>query len=100
MEQTHSNGSASTNGIAVREVAEPNLLREVFPYDAVPKIEFDGVIETPDPAPEFFITDTTFRDGQQARPPYSVEQIVTLYSMLHRLGGPNDTEIFWQMLHR
>ena len=98
MEQTHSNGSASTNGIAVREVAEPNLLREVFPYDAVPKIEFDGVIETPDPAPEFFITDTTFRDGQQARPPYSVEQIVTLYSMLHRLGGPNgvirQTEFF------
>src|SRR5262245_46540954 len=82
----------------VQEVAEPNLLRGIFPYDAVPKIEFDQVIEAPDPAPEFFITDTTFRDGQQARPPYSVDQIVTLYSMLHRLGGPNgvvrQTEFF------
>jgi isopropylmalate/homocitrate/citramalate synthase len=88
---TQSNGS-------VREVAEPNLLREIFPYDAVPKIQFDNVIETPDPAPEFFITDTTFRDGQQARPPYGVEQIVALYSMIHRLGGPNgiirQTEFF------
>ena len=88
---------APSNG-SVREVTEPNLLREIFPYDAVPKIEFDNLIETPDPAPEFLITDTTFRDGQQARPPYSVEQIVELFSMLHRLGGPNgiirQTEFF------
>jgi isopropylmalate/homocitrate/citramalate synthase len=71
------------------DVTEPNLLREVFPYDAVPKIVFDGVMEELDPAPEFYITDTTFRDGQQARPPYTVPQIVALYRMLHRLGGPN-----------
>jgi len=71
------------------DVAQPNLLRDVFPYDEVPKIPFDGTIEALDPAPEFFITDTTFRDGQQARPPYSVEQVVALYRLLHRLGGPN-----------
>jgi isopropylmalate/homocitrate/citramalate synthase len=35
-----------------------------------------------------FITDTTFRDGQQARPPYTVEQIVTIFDFLHRLSGP------------
>jgi isopropylmalate/homocitrate/citramalate synthase len=102
MAQTsHSNGSSlpsRSDAPQLREVAEPNLLREVFPYDAVPRIEFDHVLETPDPAPEFFITDTTFRDGQQARPPYSVDQIVALYSMVHRLGGPNgvirQTEFF------
>src|SRR6266446_3620860 len=80
------------------DVTEPNLLREIFPYDAVPRIVFDGVIETPEPAPDFFITDTTFRDGQQARPPYTVEQIVAMFDMLHRLGGPNgiirQTEFF------
>ena len=38
---------------------------------------------------EIWITDTTFRDGQQARTPYTVQQIATLYEMLHRLGGPN-----------
>jgi len=72
----------------VRDTAEPNLLRDMFPYDTVPKVVFDGVTEPLDPAPEFFITDTTFRDGQQARPPYTVKQIVDLYTLLHRLGGP------------
>src|SRR5260370_28407237 len=70
------------------DVAEPNLLREIFPYDAVPRIIFDGVIENPEPAPDFFITDTTFRDGQQARPPYTVEQIVAMFDLLHLLSGP------------
>ena len=80
------------------DVTEPNLLREQFPYDAVPRIIFDGEFEKPDPAPDFFITDTTFRDGQQARPPYTAGQIVAMYDMLHRLGGPNgvirQTEFF------
>jgi len=73
----------------LQDVPEPNLLRDIFPYDEVPKIVFDGVMEEMDPAPEFYITDTTFRDGQQARPPYTVPQIVDMYKMLHRLGGPN-----------
>ncbi len=73
----------------LQDIPEPNLLRDIFPYDEVPKIVFDGVGEELDPAPEFYITDTTFRDGQQARPPYTVQQIVDLYTMLHRLGGPH-----------
>ena len=73
----------------LQDVPEPNLLRDIFPYAEVPKVVFDGMVEELDPAPEFYITDTTFRDGQQARPPYSVQQIVDLYTLLHRLGGPN-----------
>ncbi|TMA60696.1 MAG: histone-lysine N-methyltransferase, partial [Deltaproteobacteria bacterium] len=73
----------------LQDIPEPNLLRDIFPYDELPKIVFDGVGEELDPAPEFYITDTTFRDGQQARPPYTVQQIVDLYTMLHRLGGPH-----------
>jgi isopropylmalate/homocitrate/citramalate synthase len=80
------------------DVAEPNLIREQFPYDAVPRIIFDGEFEKPDPAPDFFITDTTFRDGQQARPPYTAGQIVAMFDLLHSLGGPNgvirQTEFF------
>src|SRR5208283_2085729 len=80
------------------DVAEANLIREQFPYDAVPRIIFDGEFEQPDPAPDFFITDTTFRDGPQARPPYTAGQIVAMFDMLHRLGGPNgiirQTEFF------
>ena len=55
----------------------------------MPRIVFDGNVEPLDPAPDFLITDTTFRDGQQARPPYTVGQIVDLFKMLHRLGGPH-----------
>jgi isopropylmalate/homocitrate/citramalate synthase len=72
----------------VQDVAEANLLRDMFPYHAVPRIVFDGAVAPLGPAPEFLITDTTFRDGQQARPPYTAAQIVDLFRMLHRLGGP------------
>jgi isopropylmalate/homocitrate/citramalate synthase len=75
--------------IPLQDVAEPNLFRDVFPYDEVCRIDFDHQVELIDPPEEIFITDTTFRDGQQARPPYSVQQIVDLYDMLHRLGGTN-----------
>jgi isopropylmalate/homocitrate/citramalate synthase len=73
----------------VQDVAEPNLLREMFPYLEVPRMLFDGKGVPMEPARELFITDTTFRDGQQARPPYKVEHVVKLYDMLSRLGGPN-----------
>ena len=72
----------------LNDVQEPELLRDIFPYSEIPRMPFDGVSVPMEPAEEMFITDTTFRDGQQARPPYTVEQIVDLYDMLHRLGGP------------
>jgi len=67
----------------------PNLYRHIFPYDEVCRVEFDNQFIFIDPPEEIFITDTTFRDGQQARPPYTVEQIVDLFEMMHKLGGPN-----------
>lgn len=73
----------------LQDVPEPNLLRDQFPYTEVPKITFDGLEVPMEPPEEIFITDTTFRDGQQARPPYSVQQIVDLYDMMSKLGGPN-----------
>lgn len=71
------------------EISEPNLMREIFPYDEVPRIDFDHKLLPIDPAEDIFITDTTFRDGQQARPPYTVKQIETIFDFLHRLSGPN-----------
>ncbi len=79
-------------------VKTPNLFEEIFPYDEICRIEFDDKIIPIQPAKEMYITDTTFRDGQQARPPFSVKNIVDLYEFLHRLGGPNgvirQTEFF------
>jgi len=92
------------------ETDEPNLLDEQFNYDLPPRIlydspmyeEIDGEVVKFDPqealARDLVITDTTFRDGQQARPPYTVEQQVKIYDMLARLSGPNgvirQTEFF------
>jgi isopropylmalate/homocitrate/citramalate synthase len=70
------------------DIEEPNLMREIFPYDEVPRIDFDHKLLPLDPAEDFFITDTTFRDGQQARPPYTVKQIEKIFDLLHRLSGP------------
>ncbi len=73
----------------LQDVSEPMLFREYFPYSEVCKIPFTDRIIPPSLPQDFWITDTTFRDGQQARPPYTVKQIVDIYDMLHRLSGPN-----------
>ncbi len=73
----------------IEEVAKPNLMRDIFPYDEVCRIDFDHHFLVPSPSEGMYVTDTTFRDGQQARPPYTVDQIVTIFDFLHRLGGPN-----------
>jgi isopropylmalate/homocitrate/citramalate synthase len=70
------------------ETEEPILLRDLFPFNEVCRITFDHKIQPMDPPEEMVITDTTFRDGQQARPPYKEEQIVALYDFLHQLSGP------------
>lgn len=73
----------------LQEVDHPNLMRSIFPYDEISRIDFDYKIVVPCPPEEMLITDTTFRDGQQARPPYTVQQIVDIFDMLHKLSGPN-----------
>ncbi|HIW83001.1 MAG TPA: 2-isopropylmalate synthase [Candidatus Dorea gallistercoris] len=70
------------------DVERPNVFRNLFPYDEIPKIAFNDRIVPHCMPEEIWITDTTFRDGQQSRAPYSTEQIVTLYDFLHRLSGP------------
>jgi citrate (Re)-synthase len=63
-------------------------LRETFPYSLPPLTRFEADAVPLDPAPAIWITDTTFRDGQQSRAPYTPEQIADLYELLARLGGP------------
>ena len=65
----------------------PNLLRDDFPYLRIPPIRLEaGAVPLATPK-TLWITDTTFRDGQQARAPYSVAQIVQLYDLLAAMGG-------------
>ncbi|MCL2356287.1 MAG: 2-isopropylmalate synthase [Defluviitaleaceae bacterium] len=77
--------SASSHGQLDRE--DPNLYRDQFPYSEAPKTVFNYRSVPMDMPDEIWITDTTFRDGQQSREPYTVEQIKHMYKALHRLGG-------------
>ncbi len=73
----------------LNDVEKPNVFRNMFPYSEIPKIPFNDRIVPHNMPHDIWITDTTFRDGQQSRAPYTTEQIVTIYDYLHRLGGPN-----------
>ncbi len=74
--------------VGICELEAPRLFRDIFPYTEVCRIDFDHKIQPLDPPDQMLITDTTFRDGQQARPPYKVEHIVEIFKLLHRLSGP------------
>jgi len=90
-----------SNARPLQEVEGPALFDGTFPHTHPPRIELDGVAtETIDGRTyeadlsqvaerDLVITDTTFRDGQQAREPYTIDQIVHLFELLSRLGGPN-----------
>ncbi|MFO7956532.1 MAG: 2-isopropylmalate synthase [Candidatus Brocadiia bacterium] len=71
----------------LHEPEAPEYYDDIFPEGEVPKIAFNNRHVPMRPAPEVWITDTTFRDGQQAMPPFTPEQIVHLYDLLHQLGG-------------
>ena len=85
----------------LQDVQQPNLVEKIFPYSLPPLIKFEGKIQETidgkivefDPnevkTRDIHITDTTFRDGQQARPPYKKEQMVRIFEMLSKLGGAN-----------
>ncbi len=70
------------------EVDDPAVFRNMFPYTEIPKIAFNDRVVPHHMPEDIFISDTTFRDGQQSRAPYTTEQIVTIFDYLHRLGGP------------
>lgn len=71
----------------LEDVKEPNLHRDLFEYDSIPKITFNNRFIPMNMPKEIWITDTTFRDGQQSTSPFTVEQIVRLYQLMHQLGG-------------
>jgi len=73
--------------IALADVDKPNLYRETFPYSEFPKVVFDHERVEYEIPEKVWITDTTFRDGQQARPPFKPEQILRVFDLLHEIDG-------------
>ncbi len=73
---------------SLQDVAEPILFRDIYSYSEVPKVSFNHRRVPLNMPEDIWITDTSFRDGQQSVNPYTVEQIVDLYKLLSKLGGP------------
>ena len=83
---------------SLQDVAEPNLQRDIYSYGTIPKVAFNHRRVPMSMPEEIWITDTSLRDGQQSVEPYSVDQIVNIYKLLSKLGGPygiiRQTEFF------
>jgi isopropylmalate/homocitrate/citramalate synthase len=82
----------------LQDVPDPNLYRDVYPYTQVPRVAFNHRRVPIGMPKDIWITDTSFRDGQQSMEPYTVDQIVHLYGLMSKLGGPygiiRQTEFF------
>ena len=72
----------------LQDIKHPKLYRQMFNYQSVPKIAFNRRLVPMNMPKNIWITDTTFRDGQQSREPYTTEQMLHLFDLLHKLGGP------------
>lgn len=88
----------ATYKYSLQDIEDPNLYRDLYPYDKIPKIAFNHRRVPMGMPEEIWITDTSLRDGQQSVEPYSVKQIVDLYKLMSKLGGPygiiRQTEFF------
>ncbi|MEG0270338.1 MAG: 2-isopropylmalate synthase [Clostridia bacterium] len=73
---------------SLQDVAEPNLYREIFDYETIPKIAFNNRLVPTNMPDDIWMTDTTFRDGQQSVSPFTPKQIEELFKLEARLGGP------------
>ena len=71
----------------LQDVTEPHLFRELFDYESIPKVAFNNRHVPVNMPEEIWMTDTTFRDGQQSTSPFTVKQIVDLFKLMSRLGG-------------
>ncbi len=72
----------------LQDIDEPNLYREIYTYTEIPKVPFNHRRVPLGMPSEIWITDTSFRDGMQSQAPYTPKQIVDLYKLLNKLGGP------------
>ncbi|MCB2293120.1 2-isopropylmalate synthase [Clostridium algoriphilum] len=94
----NNNPKRAISKFRLKNVEHPKLFKDIFPYSEIPKIVF-GKEQIPMSIPEdIWITDTTFRDGQQSMDTYTEKQIVKIFDYLHRLdnnsGIIRQTEFF------
>ena len=80
------------------DVAEPELFLDIFPYEDFPVNQFIEGTYPYDVPEEIWITDTTFRDGQQSMESFTPKQIEDIFRYMHDMDNENgiirQTEFF------
>ena len=80
------------------DVIKAKLYKDLFPYEEIPKIKFNNIQLPMNISDNIWITDTTFRDGQQSMTNMNSEQMVKLFDFLHELDNESgiikQTEFF------
>ena len=72
----------------LQEVEEPNLYREIFDYEAIPKIAFNNRLVPICVPDEIWMTDTTFRAGIHADGLLKDEEIYNIFDTAAILNRP------------
>lgn len=73
----------------VIDVMKPKLYKDVFPYEKFPQNRWNKLNMPIDLPENIWITDTTFRDGQQSMESFTVEQIVQIFKFLNKIDNGN-----------
>lgn len=66
---------------------KPNFFEDLFPYSQFPRLTFDDEVVPMELPESIWVTDTTFRDGQQAGWSFSSEQVLRIFDYLHMIDG-------------
>lgn len=69
------------------DVIKPRLYKEIFPYEEIPKVKFNNIQLPMSISDNIWITDTSFRDGQQSMTSMNTDQMVRLFELLHKLDN-------------
>lgn len=68
-------------------INKPNYLRDIFSYKNFPKVIFNSKMIKTSIQKELYITDTTFRDGQQAICQLNLQETKELFILLSKLDN-------------
>ena len=77
-------GDKTTMKYPCIEVKEPNLYKDIFPYESIPLAQFGDGVFLPD---DIWVTDTTLRDGQQSMRSFTAKQSVEIFEFLHQIDN-------------
>ncbi|MEJ8552995.1 2-isopropylmalate synthase [Tepidibacter sp. Z1-5] len=72
---------------SIVNLSNSNYFKNVFPYSQIPRVEFNNILLPMELPNDIWVTDTTFRDGQQSMTSFSVDQILKLYDYLHKIDN-------------